>query len=129
MVGPVIVAALILAVLAFVAVLRILDAAGASGRALSTVRAATTTLRSSTLSDDEKERAARRAAAGLFRSFVAITLICGAALAASAAVVWAGSAAGLYPLDALVATATDWPFLLASTVVGVAAWVATERLA
>ena len=124
-----IVAALIVAVLAFVAVLRVLDAAGAGGRALATARGATSTLRSPTLSDEEKERAARRAAAGLFQSFLVIALIGGAALAASAAVVWAGSAAGLYPLDALMATATDWPFLLASSVVGVAAWMATERLA
>ena len=123
------VAALILAVLAFVAVLRVFDAAGAGGRALATARSATTTLRSPILSDEEKERAARRAAAGLFQSFLVFALIGGAALAASAAVVWAGSAAGLYPLDALVATATDWPFLLASSVVGVAAWMATERLA
>ena len=124
-----IVTALIAAVLVFVAVLRILDAAGASGRALAAARSAAVTLRSATLSDDEKERAARRAAAGLFRGFFTLALIGAAALAASAAVVWAGSAAGLYSLDGLVATATGWRFLLASTGIGVAAWMAAERLA
>lgn len=124
-----IVAALIAAVLVFVAVLRLLDAAGVSARALATARGAASTLRNAGLSDDEKERAARRAAAGLLRSFLAIALIGAAAVAASAAVVWAGSAAGLYPLDGLVATATGWRFLLASTAIGVAAWVAAERLA
>lgn len=124
-----IVAALIAAVLVFVAVLRLLDAAGVSGRALVTARGAASALRSPGLSDDEKERAARRAATSLFRGFLAIALIGAAALAASAAVVWAGAAAGLYPLDGLVATATGWPFLLASTAIGGAAWVAAERLA
>lgn len=123
------VAALIAAVLVFVAVLRILDAAGASGRALATTRAAAATLRSPGLSDDEKERAARRAAASLFRSFLLVGLIGAAALAASGAVVLAGAAVGLYPLDDIVVTATGWPFLLASTVIGGAAWMAAERLA
>lgn len=118
--------ALIAAVLVFVVVLRLLDAASVGGRAVATARMAAGTLRSGA-PDAEKEVAARRAAIGLFRSFVALTLIAVAAFAASGAVVWAGSAAGLYPLDGMMATATDWPFLLASTLVGVAAWVATER--
>lgn len=123
-----IVAALIAATLVFVAVLRVLDAAGAGERTIVTARGAVATLRDAALSDEEKERAARQAARGLFRGFFAILLIGGAALAAAAVVVWAGSAAGLYPLDALLATAVGWPFLLASTLLGTLAWIAAERL-
>lgn len=127
--GQVIVAALIAGILVFVAVLRVLDAAGAGSRAVRTARAAAATLRDRSLTDDEKERAARTAAVGLFRSFLAIALIGAAALAAPAVLIWAGSAAGFYSMDALVAVATGWPFLLGSTLVAVVAWFAMEKLA
>lgn len=127
--GQVIVAALIAGVLVFVALLRVFDAAGVGGRAVRTARAAAATLRDRSLTDDEKERAARTAAMGLFRSFVAIAMIGIVALAAPALLLWAGSAAGFYSMDALVATATGWPFLLGSTLVAVVAWFAMERLA
>lgn len=124
-----IIAALILGLLAFVALLRVFDVGGIARRAIATARTATATLRDEALSDEQKERASREAAGGLFRSFLAISLIGCAACGVFLLLVWAGSAAGLYPLDAAFATAASWQFLVISMLVGTCAWVAMERLA
>ena len=121
--------ALIAAVLVFVGLLRALRAADTGAEALRTAKVAAATLSAAGLSDDEKEAAARAAAGRLFRSFLAIAAIGVVALAAPAVLVWAGSAVGLYPLAAAVELATGWPFLVGSSLVAVAAWIALERLA
>jgi hypothetical protein len=64
----------------------------------------------------------------LLRSFVRIASIGAIALAVPAAIVWAGSAAGLYTLDQLAEMATSVPFLLGSTAGAVLLWIALERL-
>jgi hypothetical protein len=119
--------ALTAGVLAFVALLKLLGAAEAGGEVLRTARGAATTLTSAELGDDAKEAAARRAAVRLLRGFAALAGIGLAALAASGAIVWAGSAAGLYPLAAAIETASGLPFLAASSLLAVAAWVILER--
>jgi hypothetical protein len=120
--------ALIAGVLVFVGLLKALGAAETGAAALRTARSAAATLADAGLGDDAKEAAARRAAAVLFRSFLVLAGIAVAALGVPAFVIWAGSAAGLYSLDHAVAAATGWPFLVASTLLAVAAWIALERL-
>jgi hypothetical protein len=115
--------ALVIGLVAFVALLKVLRAAEVGGAAVREVRAAVATLSAATLSDAEKERAARRAAGTLFRSFLAIAGIGAVALAAPAAIVWAGSTAGLYTLDRVAEVALGWPFLLASSVGAVCLWI------
>jgi hypothetical protein len=119
--------ALTAGVLVFVALLRALRAADAGAEALRTARGAVADLSAPGLSDVQKEAAARAAAARLFRSFVAIAAIGAIALAAPAALVWAGSAAGLYSLAGALELATGWPFLVGSSLVAVAAWLALEH--
>jgi hypothetical protein len=119
--------ALAASVAAFVALLRLLNAAETGGEAVRTARAAVATLSAPGLSDAEKEAASRRAAGRLFRSFLLIAGTAAVALAVPAAIVWAGSAVGLYTLDQAVAVATGWPFLLGSTAVVVLAWILMER--
>ena len=119
--------ALIAGVLVFVGLLRALRAADAGAEALRTARGAVATLSAAGLSDVQKEAAARAAAARLFRSFVVIAAIGILALAAPAALVWVGSAVGLYPLAGAIELAASWPFLLGSSLVAVAAWLALER--
>ncbi len=120
--------ALIAGVLVFVGLLKALGAAETGAAALRTARGAAATLSDAGLGDDAKEAAARRAAGALFRSFVVLVGIAIAALGAPALLVWAGSAVGLYSLDHAVAAATGWPFLVGSTLLAVAAWIALERL-
>ena len=121
-------AALIAGVLVFVALLKAFGAADTGASALRTARAAVATLSDAGLGDDAKEAAARAAAAALFRSFLVLVGIAVAALGSPALLVWAGSAAGLYRFDHAVAAATGWPFLLASTLLAIVAWIALERL-
>lgn len=117
------------AVLVFVVLLKTLHAARAGRTVLETGQSALAALQDPTLSDAEKEAAARAAAGRLFRGFLAIGAIAVVALAVPAALVWAGSALGLYALDDALSLAAGWPFLLASTLVAVAAWATLERLA
>lgn len=121
--------ALIVAVLVCVGLLRTLGAAEIAGSVVRTAQGAVATLSDTALSDAEKEAAARAAAARLFRAFVAIAVTGLVALAVPAVLVWAGAAAGLYSLEAAIALATGWPFLLGATAVAVAAWLLLERLA
>jgi hypothetical protein len=120
-------AALLAGVLLFVGLLRALHAAEAGAAALRTAQGAVATLSDPRLGDDAKAAAARAAAGRLFLSFLAIAAAGAVALAAPAALVWAGSAAGLYPLQAAVELATGWPFLVGSTLVAVVAWLAMGR--
>jgi hypothetical protein len=122
-----IVVALTAGVLAFVGLLKLLGAAEAGGEVLRTARGAAATLTSTELGDDAKEAAARRAAARLLLGFAALAGIGLAALAASAGIVWIGSAAGLYPLASAIETASGLPFLAGSSLLAVAAWLALER--
>lgn len=124
-----IIAALTVGVLVFVSLLRAFNAGGIARRAIVAARGAAATLRNEDLSDDQKERASRDAAGRLFGSFLAIALIGCVACGGFALLVWAGSAAGLYPLDAALATAASWQFLVISTLVGTGAWMAMERVA
>lgn len=86
-------------------------------------------MRAPHLSDDQKEAHVRRAALGLLRSFVRITLIGAVALAVPAAIVWIGSALDLYHLSDAIELATGWPFILGATVVLVAIWGITGKTA
>lgn len=123
-----ILAALLAGLLAFVAVLRLLRARDVAARVVATAQTSVLVMADASLDEDEKERRIRRASIALFKSFFAIlgigVLSCGAIVA----IVWGGAAAGLYALDAAIATATGWPFLLGSTIAAVALWLALDRM-
>lgn len=119
--------ALVAATAAFVLILRLLRAAEVGGAVLGTARGAVATMRAPDLDDAAKEAAVRRASGRLFKGFLGIAGIGLAALGLPAALVWAGSAAGLYSLDEVAAIATGWPFLVASSIGATLAWIALER--
>jgi hypothetical protein len=122
------VAALALAVAAFVAVLRLSGTVAVAGQAAATARQAARVLRTPGLADDVKEAHSRRAAAALFGSFVRIAAAGFAGLALSFALIWLGAASGLYELSAALRTAASPAFLLGATVLATLGWIATERL-
>ncbi|SFH84255.1 sulfotransferase [Albimonas pacifica] len=123
-----ILAALLLSVLVFVAALRLTRVEPAARRTLATAREASAAMRDPTLDDDAKEALARRAAGRMLGAFAHLALAGAAALAAAGAVVWAGAQAGLYTLAGAEAVATGWPFLAGSTVFAILAWIAVSRL-
>ncbi|MEQ8898365.1 MAG: sulfotransferase [Roseovarius sp.] len=123
-----IVAALLLGLIAFIAVLRILRAEMVARRVASTAQTALRVMSDPDKTDDEKEREVRRASVRLLGLFFAIAGIGVAALGATVAVVWGGAQAGLYSIDAAIAVASGWPFLLGSSVGAVALWLALDRI-
>lgn len=121
------IAGLVLGLMAFVAVLRVLNAQQIALEVIGTSQDALGVLTDPDLSDDEKEASVRRAALRLFGNFLSITAIAIAAVAASALLVWAGAAADFYTLTAAIDLATGWPFILVSSAAVVIVWVALER--
>ncbi|WP_179378336.1 sulfotransferase [Jannaschia marina] len=122
------VAALLLGIVAFVAVLRVLDAQRVAGGIIGTTQQALSVMANSDLPDDDKEVEVRRASIKLLGGFFRIATIGVAAFAAPALIVWGGSALGFYSVDQAMAVALGWPFILGSTAVMVAIWIGLDRL-
>ena len=120
--------ALLLSIAVFLGILRLMRAAEVGSDAVRVARATVATMSDAGLSDREKEAETRRAAGRMLRSFLGIALIAGVALAVPGAIVWAGSAAGLYTLDQVADVAVSGPFLIGSTVGALLLWIALERL-
>ncbi|SFQ63708.1 Sulfotransferase family protein [Roseivivax halotolerans] len=123
-----IIAALSLGLIAFVGVLRILQAEAVARQIVTTAQDALQVISNPDLSDIEKERKVRRASLSLFGRFLAIAGIGLASLVAAAAIVWSGSVAGLYGLDAAMSVAMGWPFLIGSTFCAIALWLTLDQI-
>lgn len=121
------VAALFLGLLAFVAVLRILEAQKVAGGIIDTTQQALAVIANSDIADDDKEVQVRRASIQLLGGFFKIAGIAAAALCASALIVWGGAALNFYAFDRAIAVALGWPFILGSTVVAIALWIGLDR--
>jgi Sulfotransferase family len=115
--------------LSFLLVLKLTNVVGVTGDAARTAMAATNAMRAPGLTDDEKEAQVRKAAVRLMGSFVTITLIGCAALAAPALIVWLGAAIGLYALEDAIEVALGWPFLIGATIVFLAIWGIQRQVA
>lgn len=89
-----------------------------------TSRNALAVMRSGELTEEQKESAVRKAAGGMFRSFLSVTFRVALTLAVPAAFVAAGSATGLYTIDGAVSATTDWTFLIVSSIAVTFAFVA-----
>ena len=121
------VAALILGLLAFVGVLRALDAVGVASRVLAVAQGAIVAMTDPDLPDSQKEKAVRRASIRLFGQFLRIAAIGMAAAAAATGVVWTGIALDLYSAARLGEVALGWPFLIGSSVGAIAIWIGLDR--
>ncbi|MEI4472643.1 sulfotransferase [Frigidibacter sp. MR17.24] len=119
--------ALGLSLIAFVTSLKMMRAEEVGSGLVATARRAGATMSSPDLGDDEKEAAMKAAAGRLFLGFFRIGGIGLAALVIAGAIVWAGAGLGLYTLDEAVALASNGVFLVASTVIAVALWLAMPR--
>ncbi|MFP4569551.1 sulfotransferase [Rhodosalinus sp.] len=120
---------LIAGLVAFLAAIRLMRAAAVAQDVVTTAQDALAVMAAPDLSEDAKETAVRRASIRLAGRFLVIAGIGIAALAAAAAVVWAGAATGLYTLDEALRVGAGWPFILLSSAGAVAAWIALDRRA
>lgn len=96
------------------------EAAGAAGRRALAV------MRDPALSDDEKEVAMQKAALAMFGAFFLITLSVAVALAVPLGAVYLADLAGLVSLGEAEAAATDWVFIIVSSLFMIAAWRLTR---
>lgn len=122
------VAALFLGLLAFVAVLRVLDAQKVAGGIINTTQQALSVMMNGDIADDDKEAQVRRASLKLLGGFFWIAGIGAAALGASALIVWTGAALGFYTVDQAIAIALGWPFILGSTAIAIALWIGLDTM-
>ncbi|WP_415404578.1 sulfotransferase [Tateyamaria sp. SN3-11] len=120
--------ALMLGLIAFIAVLRILNAAQVAGEVFQTTQDALGVMANTDVSDAEKEAQVRRASLTLLGKFFWIAFIGVAAFAASTLLVWGGAALGFYTLEHAIAVALGWPFIISSTGVAVLLWLALDKM-
>ena len=98
-----------------------------SQETLTLSREVMTVLGNKQLSELEKEKAMQRHSLAFMRYFVLILAGCAGALLLPLGLVWILDLAGLSPLDDAIAITMSWPFLLGSTVVGIAVLVIQSR--
>lgn len=122
------IAALLLGLLIFVAVLRVLNAQKVASGVIDTTHQAMSVVVNSDIDDKDKEAQVKGASLKLLGDFFKIAGIGTMALGASALLVWGGAAVGLYALDDAIALAMSWPFILGSSAAAIALWIGLDRL-
>lgn len=119
--------ALMIALVAFAAVLRQARTLATASDAVAAAREAAAALARPDLDDATKEALSRRAAGRLFGSFLRIAAAGVVAFGLSLVVVWLGAAVGLYAFPAAMAMAVSLPFLLGASLAATLAWVLANR--
>jgi hypothetical protein len=119
--------ALAIAVLLFVAVLRLGRVVERSLGVVATVRDATSVMASSSLSEDEKETRIQKDALAMMRAFAILAFWSAIAVGVSILAVVLGSLAGFYDLESAQAAAESWEVILVVCVVMTAALVLRRR--
>lgn len=114
-------------VIGFIVIFKVFDLVERSRRVIGIARQAVGDLRDSAMSEDDKEVAMQAHAKRLFALFFIITVGAFAAVFAPIALVWAFDALGWVSLDAVLAVALSWPFVLGASVVIVAAIIVQRR--
>jgi hypothetical protein len=89
----------------------------------SATRAATAVMRSPELSEEQKETAVQKAALEMFGSLFSIAVRTVFTLALPVALVLLGCAVGLYSAEEAVRAASNWYFIVLSTVITAVAFV------
>lgn len=120
--------ALLLGLVAFIAVLRVLEAQKVATGVLNTTQHALSVMMNSDVTDEEKEMQVRRASLKLLGGFFGIAAIGAAAIGASVLIVWGGAVFDFYAVDQAISVALGWPFILGSTAAAVALWIGLDRL-
>jgi hypothetical protein len=114
-------------VVGFVLLVRAFGLIAKCGDVLDLVQSSLGVLREPSLDDDARERALQSHAKRLFALFFLLTAGAALALALPAALIWVLDALGLVSFDAVVDMTLSWQFLLATTLVGTAAWWLMRR--
>jgi hypothetical protein len=114
---------LAVAIALFALGLKVLGGVSELGLVVAATREATAVMTSRTLDEAAKEVAIRSAALGMFVRALAIAAKFALALAAPLVVVLLGVALDLYGIDDVLRAASDWYFILGSTLVLVGALI------
>lgn len=114
-------------VIGFVVIFKVFGLVEKSRRVIGISRQAAGDLRDADMSDDDKEIAMQAHARQLFGLFFLITVGAFAAVFAPIALLWAFDALGWVSLDAVLAVALSWPFVIAASI-SIVAVVIVQRL-
>lgn len=106
---------LFMAIVLFIASLKVFNVVPKVTLVFSETRDATSVLKSKDLSDDQKEAALQKAAVQMMGTFFSILGRVGLTLAVSFSSVLLGSVVGFYEIGEAVSVASDWPFIIGST--------------
>ena len=112
---------LLLAMILFIASLKVFDVVPKVTFVFSETRDATSVMKSKELSDEQKEAALQKAAVRMMGSFFSILGRVGLTVVVSFSSVLLGSAIGFYEIGEAVSVASDWPFLIGSTLLMIVA--------
>jgi hypothetical protein len=113
---------LCVAAVLFLVALKYTGLLGRVTEAMGVARGALATLASPEMTDDEKEAAARTAAIGMFGAFFAILARVFVILGLPLLLVWVTVGLGVVDVEQVEAAATNWYFLIGSTLAMVALW-------
>jgi hypothetical protein len=113
---------LCVAAVLFLVALKYTGLLGRVTEAMGVARGALATLASPEMTDDEKEAAARPAAIGMFGAFFAILARVFVILGLPLLLVWVTVGLGVVDVEQVEAAATNWYFLIGSTLAMVALW-------
>jgi len=119
--------ALAVAILLFVAVLKLGRVVQRSLDVVATVRGTLAVMASATMSEDEKESRVQKDALLMMRAFAILAFWSAVAVAVSVLAVVLGSLAGFYDLESAQAAAESWEVILAACVIMTAALVVRRR--
>lgn len=114
-------------VLGFVVILKLAGLVEKSTRVISISKQAVAVLRDAGMSDDEKEVLMQDHAKQLALLFLFLTVGGVAAVFLPFGVLWAFDRAGWLSVDAILAVALSWPFIVATTVVIIVAFVVNRK--
>ena len=105
----------------FIVAIKLLGIVPKVKNVISTTHAATATMKSRELSEEQKEAAVQKAAVEMFGAFISIFARVLLTLAVPITFVMFGSFIGLYSTDDAVRAASDWYFIVGSTILMIGA--------
>ena len=113
---------LIVAMGLFIAGLKLFDVVPKVRLVISETQEATSVMSSKVLSDEQKEAALQKAAVHMFGSFLNIFARVILTIVVPVASIILGSALGFYEIEYAAHVASEWSFIIGSTLVMIGAW-------
>ena len=114
-------------VILFAVLLEVLGVVDRAREVVATSQTAMSALRNPDLSDDEKERTMQQSSVTMFKLLFFLVVGTAAAILIPLAVVWVAEQAGLVTVGAVLDLFLRWDFLIGSSLLGIAVYLAVAK--